>query len=106
MSWELFDDDPLTLTKQYFHDNGDGTYTVATVEDYGPLLEDNYHQRVHNDERAKWGDGKIHTRLPNTVLFDLMRRGIIGDDFDLNTPKMRRWINSSENIWRVRGGRA
>lgn len=105
MSWTLLDEDPLTLTREYFIDNGDGSFTIATEEDYGPLLQSNHEQRMHHGERDRWGEGRIHSRIPPTVMFDLMKRGILGPDMDANTPAMTRWVNSSENIWKIRSGR-
>jgi hypothetical protein len=44
--------------------------------------------------------------VPNIVLWDLVEKGVIGPDMDLNTPAMTKWINSSDNLWKCRWGRA
>ena len=106
MPAEFFDYDPLTKTTQYFVPNAEGTeYQIVSVQDVGPLLEANA-EELKRHKHSRWGNGAVHSRVPNIVLWHLHERGIIDDDWDLNRPKFQRWINSSDNLWKVRPDRA
>lgn len=105
MSASLLDFDPLTLTREWFVPNDDGSFTIATEQDVGPLLEANQVERNNRPRHERWGGGQIHSRIPNIVLWELMRTGVLGPNMDLNTAAMGRWINSTKNLWRIRGGR-
>lgn len=102
----LFDYDPVTMTKQWFVPSDDGEqFTIVSETDHGPLLEANAEERKYHRGGERWGGGRIHSRIPNTVLFDLVKKGILGPDMNLNTPAATKWVNSSENIWKIRHGR-
>jgi hypothetical protein len=93
MSWELFDEDPLMMTKTYFVDNEDGSYTLVTEEDQSLVLENNLELRKQQDRHQRWGDGQLVASIPMTLYWDLYARGIVQDE-----AAMKRWLNSSENV--------
>lgn len=97
----LIDDDVLTMTRQFFIDNDDGTFTIATEEDQSLVLANNQELRKQSDVHQRWGDGQLVASIPMNLYWDLYRRGIIQDE-----KAMKRWLNSSENVvFRKRLGR-
>jgi len=94
MAYELFDSDPLLKTKQYFASNTEGTeFSLVTVEDQTPVLQQNYDLRKETDRRTRWGDGQLVASIPALVWMDLWQQGIVGDE-----AAFKRWLNNPENV--------
>jgi hypothetical protein len=102
---EFFDYDALTQARQYLEPNEKGEYRIITVHDDSALLAANAEERKYHRGGERWGEGRIHTRLPPWKLLDLVKEGVLDPDLDLNTPRARKWFNSTANIFKVRHGR-
>ena len=104
-SVRLLEDDPIMQTRQFFIDNDDGSYTIATEHDDALLLESNQEERTYHRGGERWGEGRIHSRVPHWKLFELVKEGVLDPDMNLNRPRFTRWANSSKNVWKIRHGR-
>jgi hypothetical protein len=98
----LLDYDADTKTKTIFHSDGEGGFTIETLQDNTELVEAN--KRLYNnvDQRARWGEKSwTAARLPLHVYLDLKRKGIADDE-----TKFKAWLNDPENLYyRTRPGR-
>lgn len=100
---ELIEADDLTGMRQYLvpsiHD--DGTFQIVNEQNITPVLEQNYEIRKETDKHTRWGDGQIVARVPNVVVDELFRKGIIRDQ-----KALRKWANAPENqVFRLRHGK-
>lgn len=102
----LLDEDTLLGTRQWLLDGEKpGEYVVATQHFDEPILAANYEERKHHRGFERWGEGRIHSRVPHWQLLELVKQGVVDPDLNLNTPCATRWFNSSANVWRIRHGR-
>lgn len=94
--------DPITKTSTVFHEVEEGKFTIETVQDVEPTAVSNRLKRNYFDERAGWkGDMHHVASIPNVVLWDLQRKGILDDE-----KALARWLNDPDNRWcRTRPGR-
>lgn len=106
MTKRLFDYDPITGTKQWFHWNdADESFTIQTEQPVDALIEANKANfNEFSSGSDKWGEEIGHrTRvasIPMNVYLDLKKRGILQDEAAL-----KRWLNDPDNaVFRTRPG--
>ena len=108
MFTRLFDHDPITGTKTFFHhDQSSDIITMETQSDVSELIEINKIARNARDERANW-KGDLHhvASIPMEVYFDLKAKGIINKNEDPEFKRLRAWLNDADNrAFRSRPGR-
>lgn len=101
-SWELVKDDPLTGTREYEMDLGDGTIVVRR-EFYATeaLLEANRYA-LNASQGKRWGDGQVVASIPMNVLYREIMPALEQDD----ERYVRRWLNNSDHAaFRTFGGK-
>lgn len=102
----LFDEDPLTGSRTIFHHDGENI-TFETINDFTDLVEANKASMNVFDERARFkNDLNRVASIPLEILFELKRKGVLGDNFMvLDQKAFKRWINDSDNkAFRTRPG--
>lgn len=102
METHLIEVDPLTQIQTFTHyDHANDIHYVEEVQDVEPIIE--YAKGLHRqfDERSRWGDIAQVAEIPNTIVFELMRDGILTDQ-----KRMKKWLNDPANAhFRTRPGR-
>ena len=84
---KLWDYDPITGIKKYWHVTDKGEYVVETVMDVKPIVETNNTDKRHKDVN------KVAS-IPLPIYYELKRKGIADD------PKaLFKWLNDSDNAW-------
>ena len=98
----LFDSNLITKTTRYFHDNGDGTYTIESQADVEDIITDAKIRDNHFRPNANWkGEMHMDARIPTSIVFELKRTGQLFDQ-----RAMKRWLNNPDNrMFRTRPGR-
>jgi hypothetical protein len=87
-----------------FHDV-DGGYVIETKQDITGILESNKAQFNAIDERAKWGEWTKIASLPNVVIDDLNKQGIMRGFAVLDEKRFRIFLNDPDNrFFRTRPG--
>jgi hypothetical protein len=87
-----------------FHDV-DGGYVIETKQDITGILESNKAQFNAIDERAKWGEWTKIASLPNVVIDDLNKQGIMRGFAVLDEKRFRSFLNNPDNrFFRTRPG--
>ncbi len=94
----LFDHDPVTGIKKFWHVKGNGEYVVETVQDVKPVADQN--KRQFNENTGRFGEFDKVASIPLSVYYELKRRGIADD------PKaMKKWLNDRDNrVFRTKAG--
>lgn len=89
----LFDIDPLSGVKRYFHyDELTDEATLTAEQDVTKVLEDAKRRRNNFTKLDRWGDGKVVASVPLSIYYEWMREGKDRDDAFL-----RRWLNDPDN---------
>jgi len=100
MNKRLFDVDPLTGIKKYWHVKENGEYAVETVQETGSAFDANRREYNQQSDGKNWRDINKVASIPLAVYYDLKRKGIADDPAAL-----KRWLNDSDNrVFRTRGG--
>ena len=88
----IFEIDKATGTKKTFHyDEQDDTCVIATRQDVTGIIESA--REEYKISRGFKGDGFHHAaNIPNVILWDLWRRGILMDD-----DALLKWIDDPDN---------
>jgi hypothetical protein len=87
-----------------FHDV-DGNYFIENKQDISGILESNKAQFNAIDERAKWGEWTKIASLPNVVIDDLNKQGIMRGFAVLDEKRFRIFLNDPDNrFFRTRPG--
>jgi hypothetical protein len=87
-----------------FHDV-DGGYVIETKQDITGILESNKAQFNAIDEKAKWGEWTKVASLPNVVVDDLNKQGIMRGFAVLDEKRFRSFLNNPDNrFFRTRPG--
>jgi len=87
-----------------FHDL-DGNHFIETKQDISAILENNKAQFNAIDERAKWGEWTKIASLPNVVIDDLNKQGIMRGFHVVDQKRFRHWLNQRDNqAFRTRPG--
>ena len=87
-----------------FHDI-DGNQFIETKQDISAILESNKAQFNAIDERAKWGEWTKIASLPNVVIDDLNRQGIMRGFAVVDEKRFRTFLNNPDNrFFRTRPG--
>lgn len=98
----LISKNPDTGTEQwYVSDPMEGKFRFETVQNVTPYIEAAKASYNNTDERAKWGEMAWVARIPNSIYYDLKRKGIADDP-----KRMKAWLNERDNqAFRTRPGR-
>ena len=96
---EYIDKNPMTETNTIFHASGDDV-AVETVQNVTDIIDISKEQ--YNDSAGeRYGLRAQVARIPTSVYWDLVRRGIANDK-----EAFAAWLNDSDNrVWRTRPGR-
>ena len=87
-----------------FHDI-DGSHFIETKQDISAILENNKAQFNAIDERAKWGEWTKIASLPNVVIDDLNKQGIMRGFAVVDEKRFRIFLNDPDNrFFRTRPG--
>ena len=87
-----------------FHDL-DGKYFIETKQDLSGIIESNKAQFNAIDENAKWGEFAKVASLPNVVIDDLNKQGIMRGFSVIDEKRFRHWLNQPDNrAFRTRPG--
>lgn len=89
----ILDHDPITNATSYFHDDGDGNFTIYDELDATTLFEQNLAMRNTTKVRDRWGPGKQVAEIPLGVYYDLKAQGILDDQ-----QAFLAWLQKSENM--------
>ena len=83
----------------------DGNHFIETKQDISAILESNKAQFNAIDERAKWGEWTKIASLPNVVIDDLNRQGIMRGFAVVDEKRFRTFLNNPDNrFFRTRPG--
>ena len=94
-------DPAMGTTKWHHHDEMTGETVIHTEQDVTAIVEHNKNQYNDIDSRAPYGDLAKIADIPMTILFDLQKKGIWG-----NQKRMRKWLNDPDNRdFRTRPGK-
>jgi hypothetical protein len=102
----VFSEDPITKSKTIFHHDGENI-TFEHIDDYSDIIEANKGSMNMFDERARFkSDINRVASIPLQILFELKRKGILGDGFVvLDQKEFHRWLNDGDNkAFRTRPG--
>ena len=87
-----------------FHDV-DGGYVIETKQDITGILESNKAQFNAIDEKAKWGEWTKVASIPNVVVDELNKQGIMRGYAVLDEKRFRIFLNDPDNrFFRTRPG--
>ena len=87
-----------------FHDV-DGGYVIETKQDITGILESNKAQFNAIDEKAKWGEWTKVASIPNVVVDELNKQGIMRGYAVLDEKRFRAFLNNPDNrFFRTRPG--
>jgi len=87
-----------------FHDV-DGNHFIETKQNISAILESNKAQFNAIDERAKWGEWTKIASLPNVVIDDLNKQGIMRGFAVVDEKRFRTFLNNPDNrFFRTRPG--
>jgi len=95
----LFDHDPATGIKKFWHVTDKGEYVVETVQEMDQIVDAN--KRAYNSADDRWGE-KLNrvASLPLSVYYRLKRERIADDP-----KRLAKWLNDGDNrVFRTRGG--
>ena|SRR3990167_4377160 len=98
----LIDFDPVTLTREDLHDDGD-KLVLQTRQDVTGIVESNQQQRNAQDRHTAWR-GKNPIRMtkfasvPAIDVIELVKMGILSKGFKVLDPRrFQRWLNTRED---------
>lgn len=103
----LIDYDPVTKTRTVFEASPDGEeFRVTDIQDVEDIIEQNKREYAAVDERARYGDLARVARIPDVVVADLQRRGILDPDGEVkDEARFLKWLDDPANLhFRTRPG--
>lgn len=87
-----------------FHDV-DGNYFIENKQDITGIIENNKAQFNAIDEKAKWGEWTKVASIPNVVVDELNKQGIMRGFAVLDEKRFRIFLNDPDNrFFRTRPG--
>jgi hypothetical protein len=87
-----------------FHDV-DGKYFIENSQDISGIIESNKAQFNAIDEKAKWGEWTKVASIPNVVVDELNKQGIMRGFAVLDEKRFRLFLNDPDNrFFRTRPG--
>jgi hypothetical protein len=87
-----------------FHDV-DGKYFIENSQDISGIIESNKAQFNAIDEKAKWGEWTKIASIPNVVIDELNKQGIMRGFAVLDEKRFRLFLNDPDNrFFRTRPG--
>lgn len=103
---KFLDFDADTKTTKFADFDGDGGLIITTRQDITDIIEDNKAHYAATDSRARWGEMSRVANIPNAVIQDLNKKGILRGFHIVDLKAFKAWLNDSENRhFRVRPGR-
>lgn len=95
---------PETGEVDYFHDNGDGTFAIESVQDVTPILEANVKRfnaaaDTRVDGEARRSEFRHVARIPRIILTKVLREEGIDLLKPENQDELRRRLNDPD--WRM-----
>lgn len=88
----------MTYRQQIVHADGDGGIIIETKQDITEILESN--RQILEADKARLGHVKdLHhvARIPDTVIDDLNKMGVMRGFVIVDDVAFARWLNDSEN---------
>jgi len=88
----------MTYRQQIVHADGDGGIIIETKQDITEILESN--KQILEADKARRGHlNDLHhiARIPDTVIDDLNKKGIMRGFVIVDDVAFARWLNDSEN---------
>lgn len=79
------------VTTWFHYDDADQKFTLETVQDIKPILEDNQYENL-NVTRGWKGEFHHVARVPNVVIEQLRKDGILQD-----RDRLKAWLNDPDN---------
>lgn len=90
------------------HADGEGGLIIQTVQDVTGIVEANKREFNMYDERARWSDNPYGNKIasvPNTIIDDLNKAGIMRGFHVLDQKRLKEWLNNPDNrVFRTRPG--
>ena len=87
-----------------FHDV-DGGYVIETKQDITGIIDSNKAQFNAIDEKAKWGEWTKVASIPNVVVDELNKQGIMRGYAVVDEKRFRAFLNNPDNrFFRTRPG--
>jgi hypothetical protein len=101
----LFSHDPLTGITEYFtYDPETDGFTIETRQDVGAMLE--LAKQYHNDAPLRWGEFTHVKYIPDVIMMELQKQGIVHGYRIVDEPKFRAFLNERDTAaFRTRPGR-
>lgn len=97
---------PEQAIKRNWLDHADGGVTVHSAQDVSEIIAEN---KFDYNERggSRWAHFQNHVaRIPTSIWFDGVRRGIFGDTADPEDKNLTAWLNDPDNkAFRTRPGK-
>jgi hypothetical protein len=88
----------MDYRQQIVHADGDGGIIIETKQDITEILESNNHIREADKARRGHLNDLHHVaRIPNTVIDDLNKKGIMRGFVIVDEPAFAQWLNNSDN---------
>jgi len=88
---------PALGTATYFHELDETTVALETVQDVGPIIEQNKRD-LNNVDNHRFGDIKRVASIPIVILLQLVQQGILNPKFGIiDEKRMNAWLNDPEN---------
>lgn len=86
----------------YWGNDGRRKWAIENLQDAEPIAETTKASFNSTDERANWkGDWHLVASIPNSIYYDLQRKGITKDPV-----AMKKWLNERDNrVFRTRPGK-
>lgn len=92
--------------KRSWYADGEGGLIVKHEQNVAPILEANKAVYNQTDERARWGELTRVAEIPNSVIADLNRQGIMRGFTVIDQKRMKAFLNDPDNRFlRTRPGR-
>jgi hypothetical protein len=103
---KLLSADVATGMVQTAYADGEGGLVIETAQDISDLIEQNKALYAQTDERTRWGEWTRIGSIPNSVIQDLNKQGILRGFHVVDQKKFKAWLNDPENrYFRTRPGR-
>lgn len=92
------------MVETFFFDPTDNSFTIETSQDVTPYLD--VAHALDTSAPARWGEWSHVAIIPNVILTQLIRQGILGPGGAIqDDQRFRAWLNDRDNqAFRTRPG--
>ncbi len=96
---------PEQAIKRIHLQHADGDITIHTRQDVEDVIRNN--KMNFNERGGRWSEFQNHVaRIPTSIYYALIRRGIIDEKNDPESVALKAWLNDpDQRAWRTRPGR-